>query len=267
MPGPFGAEEPKDEPQQRPEPKPEPAAAESAPDSTQRPAEDHVEHEDPVVAARAAKKTELASLRYKLAMLAADDDDFRVEMERQRLVSRIDKITRELEDGRFDDAAQRKACPHCGELSLPDVDFCEGCGEALTGEPIRVPRPVPESQIDDDWATTPPSRENLPWIVGGAVFAVVVLVALCSGIISSVGGTASSEMAAQGAVLARLKAPSTAEFVSTEKFGEGTYFVVVDAQNSFGAPIRGRFCVVLPESGQSEQVFECTREEAVAIFE
>ena len=262
MPGPFRTEEPEDEPQHTLEP----VAGDPAPDPTPGPAEDLVGPEDPVVAARAAKKTELASLRYKLAKIAADGDDFRVEMERQRLVSRIDKLTRELEGEQFDDAVRHKSCPHCGEISQPDVDFCEGCGEALTGEPVVVPRPPPQSQIEDDWEATPPPPENLPWVIAGGVCAVVVLIALCSGIISS-GGNALSEETARQTVLAQLKAPSTAQFVSTEKFGEGTYFIVVDAENGFGAMIRGEFCVVLPESGQPEQVFECTRPVAAALFE
>ena len=270
MPGPFGVEGTAGDSQpvseSSSEKKPQSSAEEPAPDPTSGSAPHSNEPDDQEAAVRAAKNAELASLAQELAK-HQEGDDFRVEMERQRLVSRIDKLKRELDGERFDDAARQKTCPHCGEVSQPDVDFCEGCGEALTAEPIVVPRPPPESQIEDDWEATSPSRENLPWIVGGAIAVVVVLIAVCSGIVSSVGETALSEDTARSAVLARLKAPSTAQFVSTEKFGEGTYFVVVDAQNSFGAMIRSRYCVVLPESGQSEQLFECTREEAAALFE
>jgi len=73
------------------------------------------------------------------------------------------------------------------------------------------------------------------------------------------------------AVLQRLKAPSTAKFVSIKNYGDRKFFAVVDAQNGFGAFIRTGYCVVLsggdPNYPDLDQVFECTESQAEMFLE
>lgn len=79
--------------------------------------------------------------------------------------------------------------------------------------------------------------------LGGLLLATACLVlAGCSGGVCNRSG---AEKAARNAVLAQLKAPSTATFsdVSTLETGPHEYTVIgfVDAENSFGAKLRNRF--------------------------
>ena len=101
----------------------------------------------------------------------------------------------------------------------------------------------------------------------GLVAAVVALIAccgICTG--SGPGGTS----AAHEAVLKQLRSPSTAKFAETVSYGNGRYYVAVDAQNGFGAQIRTGFCVALagsdPNAPEQEQVFECSKDMAAIVF-
>ena len=63
----------------------------------------------------------------------------------------------------------------------------------------------------------------------------------------------SAERACEDFVSARLKAPSTAEFSGTRTQHQGARYVVtgaVDAENSFGAPLRSTYTCTLTSSGE-----------------
>ncbi len=127
--------------------------------------------------------------------------------------------------------------------------------------PSRPPPPLAQPTADADFGTQEPSK-----LSGAAVVIALLLgVGWCAGIMG--GGSASD---AEQAVKRRLKAPSSATFVETKSYGNGRFFVVVDAQNSFGAMLRQSYCVVLPggdpNAPNREQVFECERMMADVMF-
>lgn len=154
-------------------------------------------------------------------------------------------------------------------------------GEAVCTCKARVTsaffRPVAASELpplagEQQGTTAPPqptTDDALQKAWGGwpgclAFLAILLCIGVCKG-----GGSGSSSAAKQ-AVLSRLKAPSTAQFVETVSYGNGRYFMAVDAQNGFGAMIRGGYCVALkgsdPNAPDQEQVFECSKEEAAILF-
>ena len=109
-----------------------------------------------------------------------------------------------------------------------------------------------------------PGRRRTLWI-GAAVAAVL---AAAGGTAYALGAGGSDEDTAvercQTAIGAKLKSPSTAKFadkvdVTTQKGTFGTYFQVfgqVDAQNGFGATVRGAYHCKVTREGDSWRVDE-----------
>ncbi|HEY9414310.1 MAG TPA: hypothetical protein VIQ30_06100 [Pseudonocardia sp.] len=109
-----------------------------------------------------------------------------------------------------------------------------------------------------------PARRRTLWI-GAAVAAILVA---AGGTAYALGSGSSDEDTAvercQTAVTAKLKSPASAEFadkvdVTTQKGNFGTYFQVfgqVDAQNGFGATVRGAYHCKVTLEGDSWRVDE-----------
>lgn len=105
---------------------------------------------------------------------------------------------------------------------------------------------------------TPAAKSKTPWSVYAAVAALVGLVALVVSRPASHTATpeelkADASRACQKQFIAdRLKAPSTAKYSNvtvTESTGHYTVMGSVDAQNSFGAPIRSGFVCTMHSAG------------------
>ncbi|MFG2165502.1 hypothetical protein [Micromonospora chersina] len=117
-----------------------------------------------------------------------------------------------------------------------------------------------EPPIDQDQQQpAPPARRGrLLWVGAATVVALVAAGGAAYAIRSGGSDEDTAVERCQTAITAKLKSPSTAKYgdkvdVTTQKGNFGTYFQVfgtVDAQNGFGATIRGAYhCKVTLENG------------------
>ena len=157
-----------------------------------------------------------------------------------------------------------KFCPHCGAGVIGTMAFCTACGKSVLGQP----------------AIAAPAKKGLPTpLIFLVVAGIVGALWFVSASLGTRGGAISSQPNAIGAwvdcksfVTKSLKSPSTAVFpvsnepgVSIHTLTNGHWVVVgyVDAQNSFGAPLRQTFGCELRYSGTNVTVEHLTIGEQV----
>lgn len=179
-----------------------------------------------------------------------------------------------------------KYCSNCGTMSPDDAKFCVECGAKfmVKGQPPVTASPSQQKASTSDAEIQRLKRENARlkqkekdeedtktgarWLK--AIFWIVLIILFIKGCGGSGGSSVSSTRStrasehfltnaeaftcAEEIVKANLKSPSTAKFCkiteATIKYmGDGRYKVTgyVDAQNGYGATVRGDFVVHFTE--------------------